>query len=728
MMLKIDSEYLDFNDFVEMEKRVKLFESISETLGDFSYSFELPKTSKNLKVLGNPFPDVADKRIYQEINCDLLDNNGLVLYKGILRVERINKAIQCSFFSGNYNWIRLLSGLLTDMDLSDLDTELTNTNIINSWQNTDGIILPLIDTGTLVTRSYKSLLADDFTGCIFLKTLFKRIFQSVGIKINGELLNDPEYNTIIVSRNNKDQAEIDSRSSYASKNLVQAFPDPTAAVILFQDETTYPFFDGGQGNFTSSRYTADVKMRIRLEFSIIYFDDSLVPGGREFGIYINGVFTRLADFETTVAVSNPTFPRLTLTASAIIILEAGDYVEAGAEYDPAGSTASLLIFAGSTFKITPIFIFLISGKALVPQWTKAEFVSGILALFCIISDYDPITKTLTLDFFENIKSKEPIDLSEWIEIYEIDYQEFISNFAQLSLLSYKESDIDESLQYNASEYIKYGAGAIEVSNDFIEKSKTILDSPFKAPVSYLNTSFSASLERVKFTKLQDNGGSEFTSVADNSGNAQFNVPDDTIYSIGELVRVTDSNQYNGERTIKATGAGAGFIVLNGMPFGSSSTGTITKLVHVPDTDDGVYLFINTKYRADNVANYSGDGFYYLGVAPRQDVGYSFFNLLNTGLPINDAYKQGLSFGSVNNILSYQRTLIDKSWGVVGRVLNDPTKIKGIGHVPRLTFNRITPLRPIRIKTEQTNNLYYLNRMSGYKDSYLPCEIDLIKLS
>jgi hypothetical protein len=72
MMLKANGEFLDFNEEVEVEKQIKLFEDISTTDGDFSYSFELPKTLNNIRILGNPYPDNISKQVYQRIPALLL--------------------------------------------------------------------------------------------------------------------------------------------------------------------------------------------------------------------------------------------------------------------------------------------------------------------------------------------------------------------------------------------------------------------------------------------------------------------------------------------------------------------------------------------------------------------------------------------------------------------------------------------------------------------------------
>jgi len=111
-----------------------------------------------------------------------------------------------------------------------------------------------------------------------------------------------------------------------------------------------------------------------------------------------------------------------------------------------------------------------------------------------------------------------------------------------------------------------------------------------------------------------------------------------------------------------------------------------------------------------------------------DLYCDYFNLLKTGAPIEDTQKQGLSFGQVTNPSSFQRNIIQTYWNQFSLIANDPEKLFLKIEIPKHTFLGLTPLRPIRVRTLETDNLYYLNRVSGYKNSYTPCTLELIKLS
>lgn len=270
MMLRVNNEYLDFDDVVEVEKQVKLLESIDTADGDFSYQFSLPRTINNIKILGNPQPDNISKPVYQRIDAALLNDSGAELFKGYLRVERLKEVIDCSFFAGNNNWFGLLAGNLQDLDWSEFDLEISESNFAAAIFNTEGVVLPLIDNGVLVSRGTTQLKLEDFVAGIYVKSVFEKVFNSHGIKIQGELLDDVNFNAAITVKSGKSQEDIDDRSSFVHSTNSPNPNDDTYRKAVFTNDSVFPYFDGAQNNYNLalSRYVADVKMKVKVEFQI----------------------------------------------------------------------------------------------------------------------------------------------------------------------------------------------------------------------------------------------------------------------------------------------------------------------------------------------------------------------------------------------------------------------------------------------------------------------------
>lgn len=723
MMIKVSNEFLDFNDLIEMEKQIKLFEDISTTDGDFSYAFELQKTLHNTKLLQNPFPDNISKPVYQKIPAQLLSDSGAETYDGYIRVERVTDVFECSFFAGNNNWFSQITGVMSDLNLEIYDVDNNEVNIIDSWSRTEGLVFPLLDHGGLITRSYAQLKIEDFIGSFYVKTLFAKIFSEAGIKIQGELLEDWRYQNLLCANNAKDVGLINDRTSYVDKDTPQVLPDNVETLVTWDNDSIYPFSDGAANNFNlaASSYTADLKMIVNVTVTTVFTTTGFFAVTLLF-IKVNGAYIRTAGGGGGGGVE------VTVSMNISINLSPGDVLEVW-QIQSNSDGDSGTIQRGS-IKITPTYIYRTIGSSAVPNWTKQQFISNVLRIFNVLPSYHEGTRTLTLNLFEKIKSKPPIDLSEYISETDVDYTDFISSYGQKSRFSYREIEFEELKSYNQGKFFKYGQGVINVDNDFLEPDEDVIESDFANPIAYLNPVFDASLEKTNLIELSEGEQFSFVDVDnDGYGDAAFNIGNSDAFLVGDLVRIKDSTNeiYNGDWVVKSMDGVR--VIFNGLPFNSAATGSLVKLDYKYSNSDDVFLFLN-------IPNYPVNNFSFASIVFDSgtfypilltNVSIAYFDLINTGRQINKDFIYSLSFGGIDDPLHYQVTMIDSYFHLFGKILNDPVKLISVAHLPYDVYNRIDFLSPVTIRTMETTNEYILNRMSGYKESYLPCEVELIKI-
>lgn len=714
MNLKVNGQFLDFNGEIDVEKKIKLFEEISTTDGDVSFAFDVPRNPHNMKILGFPMADVANKPIYVGLPCDII-NFGNVLYSGLLRVESVTNVISCSFIAGNANWFALITGNLFDLDFSEFNEELTVDNIIASWARTEGVKYPIVDSGVMLNRPTSVFIIEDFVPFIYVKTVFQKIFQRHGIKIQGELITDPIYNNLVVSANNQDIAGIVTRSTYAGKEVTQDVGDPDQ-VITFPVETD-PFFDGTENLWNGQRYTADVKMvvDVAVTFEIDYAFG--VPPDPHCKLYLNSdvLIDGLADEGTT-----------SISATGVI-LNPGDYLELIGE---TFSTGKFSVLSGS-FRVTPRIVYYTYSTAALPNWTQQQFVSNILRLFNIIAAYEPVSKTITFNLFERIKDKTPVDISQWVKPTEINFERFVGNYSKRNLLVYQQPSIDDVETYNKQHQYEYGTGVIEVNNTFLDEENEIVESDFSVPFGYISTAFNMHLEKININELQTIQSFNVTTVTDSSGLARLDVGSDHGFDEGDLVTIEDSTilSYNGTYVVIVSGSN--YIECSGLRYLGDADLTAKQDIVVRSSNDDVFLMIDSG--PWDIEAFSQDSAFRIidGGVPDlimdEQPSFAFFNLLNTGSEVNDFFKTSLSFGDIDDQLSYQRTMIDVYWRLFTDILNDPVSPTLDAYLPLSTFLSIDFLAPIFIKTNNTSNLYYANRITGYKSQKTPCEIELIKL-
>ena len=368
-MIKANGEYLDFDGPIEVEKQIKLFEDLSTTDGDYSYQFEAPLTSHNIKSLGNPFPDNILKETYQKIPAEIISNDGLKIHQGYLRIEGITDVIKLAFFAGNNNWFGILSGPLSDIDFSDLDIDQTLSNITVQMAAVSGVVFPLVDNGALITRGYRHVRVEDYVAGIYVHTVFKRIFAKHSIKIQGELLTDPLFNKLVTIRNGKSQDQIDAASSYAEQSTLIARPvENDEYTVVFQNDSTFPFYDGSLNAFSlvTNSWTAPYRTRIRVEASFI---PSIVDSSynQRIYIYINGIYTFVDIGLDAGGLYNSATPgdQDTFTLDRTFTVEEGDILTFKTQWQQSvGSTQNNVVSGRG--KITPIFIYKAFGNSIVP--------------------------------------------------------------------------------------------------------------------------------------------------------------------------------------------------------------------------------------------------------------------------------------------------------------------------------------------------------------------------
>lgn len=721
-------EYLDFDGDIDVMRKIKTFEDVSSSDGDVSFSFDLSRTANNMKLL-NPLPDIASKPVYHKIPCSLQNDEGIPVHSGFLVVERLTSVISVSFFSGNSNWFGLLSGPLSDIDFSEFDQTQDVSNIVLSHSATSGVVFQVIDNAGLATRSYRHMKVEDFAAGIYVKTVFKKIFQHHSIKIEGELIDDVAFNSILTVQSGKSQADIEAASTYAGKTTTTTrVVENTDYKILFDTDSVYPYYDGSLDPFdiATSTYTAPYKMVLNIE---VILQPSIVDAGynNRIYLYINGAFT-FVDIGLAVGTgglynSSTAGSEEFFKLEREITLEQGDTLEIYSDWQQSTGSTQNDVISGS-LKIIPKYIYSVFGNAIVPKWTQAKYVSNFMQLFNVVSTYNEKTATLTLNIFEKLKHKEATDLSPYISDVQVDYREFVSTYGKKTLFSYNEIDFEDLRKYNVRNFFDYGVGSVDVDNDFLEDQYNAIELDFASPIDYLNAVFGMSMAKTNILSLNEDTEYEITAVTDSSGVARFALDENNIF-LDDLVRITDSNNpnYNGDWVV--SDKGTGYIELFGLPFDTDATATVRKLNYDYNDSDTVFLLWNIPfYQVPDISDFPDFKF---GPGNRTFAAFGYFSLLNNNKQANIDFKQSLSFGPVVDPLFYQFTILEIYWRQFARVLNDPVKLLTTMNMPLSVYAGLDFLAPVKITTLESTGVYYLNKVTGYRGSHLPASVELIKL-
>jgi len=75
----------------------------------------------------------------------------------------------------------------------------------------------------------------------------------------------------------------------------------------------------------------------------------------------------------------------------------------------------------------------------------------------------------------------------------------------------------------------------------------------------------------------------------------------------------------------------------------------------------------------------------------------------------------------------QTSFKERYFRLFSKVLNDPVKLLQTANLPYHIYHQLDFLSPVKILTEETQNVYYLNRIRGYKGPEYDCTLELIKI-
>lgn len=723
MIIKIGDEYLEFDGDVEMERQVMNIDNF-DNVGDFSYSFTVHPTAHNKKLLGVTAIDQKNKTLFtQTDNAELQTDGGITIHLGSIIVTN-TFGIECSFVSGNTNFFKYITGNIKDINLKELDVIMSESNIVASWSNTSGIVFPIVDRGNLYLRkdtflSFTKITGfiqeNDFQPFIYIKDVIKKALTTHGLKIDGDLIEDKTYQDLITTNNDSDfyKKRYKENSVSIGKTSSQTLTT-TFSQITFQDETSVQYYNSLESPYDLSTNRWEVNFNNNA-IPKIFLNTSDPNIELEFELRRNGAsvrdwFVKGLSIELTEEVFLPYYVP-------------GDYVELWGRVFTSGTVDII----GGAFTIEVVRTDFALASALVPDQETKEFIKDIFKMFNVVCTFDVFTKTIHTRLFKNIKYQDEQDLSEYVHILEAENGfDLVSDYSKENIIGYQQLDIPEIEKYNAEHDIDYGNGSIDVNNEMIDNVSSLYDVNYTAPYSSYYPYFGLQLIRLDYSIYNDALGIDpfiVNTVNDNAGLAEVVLPGGSPSSItlsnggfvGDADGVAIPTQF------EEIDSDAQIIALNvpnvSLPVDIKFTEWTTSIGIQYQRVWHLYDFTIDQYNG-----YWADTAFVR--APRSNASVAVFAKYLDGTPL-DTLKQGLSFGEIDG--KDTLTLIETYYRDFESVLNDPIKPMISMLIPEHVYFNLDFLKPVRIKTDRFNSLFFLQKISGYKNSYTPCVFELIKL-
>jgi len=179
--------------------------------GDVSISFTVPNTSDNRNTLGYYGLNQTSGPTLSQ-NAFNLVKDGNTLMRGYLVIEQDNgQELSLYFISGNANWFRSFDFSCKDIRNNAFQVLWNYTDAKASASNTRGIIFPVIDYMFGREKFDKYSFFQPYFGtendglcpnnfpCLYISTLVQELAKVAGIRIDGTLLDDKLYQSLIIT-------------------------------------------------------------------------------------------------------------------------------------------------------------------------------------------------------------------------------------------------------------------------------------------------------------------------------------------------------------------------------------------------------------------------------------------------------------------------------------------------------------------------------------------------
>ena len=707
---KVNGEYLDqfkLENFA-ISKAISKIGEIDLRHGDRSTSFDVPLTAKNIKILRytpelNNYTTVNNFDAYdgQLIEDDAVISDG---YYQVVKFSPTTKKASLRFYGGNSAWYALLKDRFINEEngkynLDQFKHKYNYDNVTNSFSNSSGYFYFPFDNNKnkFFGTSKGPIGIDEFNVGIYGKDIFNKIFESVDVKLKGNLFNSVVFNQELIPaiKPLEDFKPGDYTLNFKTNASTQIPKDGTYTGLNYTAGRVDSQWDGNRFtaasdadsiNFDLSFQTlrgkqfepasnyGDIQVRVKknntVSFTVVLTVDYTSNITDLSGFITTGLATQynIESFNFTSVNEGDTFDfEVTNINNSIPPFDGFFYIQKGI------NGVSSFLKTDLTNAITKYDI-----STVLPKIKQTDFVKDVMLRNGVVSQYDVKTRTLTLDKFETIENNIPnaIDWSDKIDLsknIDVDYTKVLKGYAKKSLFTYQD-DSDKDTGLGSIKTVTnqvLGTGEIDIDNDFLSDEKKVYTSPFASTVQNLTGSDKFYIPFMPMWEL---------TGEDEDGNPEF------------------SKQEIKPRILIAAPSQSVFSV----NAGNENTVEITD-------DNGV----------DNSFS---------------DLGYAFFAKFQantTGLNNNDLdnINQTLNFTNYDLLSNtfFGETLLERNYNLYIKILNNPFYVSLNLNLSSLDVQSVDFLTPIYLEYKYDSGYYYIDSIEQYKGDGSTTKVNLVKI-
>lgn len=200
--LYINGQLCDLSNFtrIGLTKQANNIGELQDRQGDFTNTFKLPLTQRNIELIGVSNDVQSNSNIpYQTLIITYLQDGVPIIANGRGVIEGITSTIDISVTSGNTS----LSDAIGDLIVGDLFEDETpfTWNLANVISGGSYWTFPLIDWRIDIDTFFDSDTIDvrEMLPCLPIPKLFEKLEDRIGFKFDGAYVNGVDHNSMVLT-------------------------------------------------------------------------------------------------------------------------------------------------------------------------------------------------------------------------------------------------------------------------------------------------------------------------------------------------------------------------------------------------------------------------------------------------------------------------------------------------------------------------------------------------
>lgn len=441
-----------------LTRQINNFGELKDRQATFTNSFKAPKTNANLEtfsglgIVGN-----KSRSPYQVFTALLRINSVPVILNGKAFVKSFDGYYQISIVDDNIHLFdKLADKKLSDLDLSELNHDLTTTNFVNSFTHThsDGYVYAISDFGNF---NPSEIVINNQLPSLYVRYLWDKILSEAGFIADFE----PEDDLIITPKRGYDTVE-----DLGTATEIEASGEFSVQAPLGQGQYEELVFLQLQPNQTIGQITQE-DGSFTVTSSGIYYYNLVTDDTDNFNLIGWYLYVKVNGSTVATHSTSPSTGQLLLNVGDVVsfeylvMLEKYDYDPAYANIETSVEFYTVVGGSGLTVNI----------QSFIGEVKQKDFVKDIMQHYCLLSK-----KTKDANEVKFIKAMDLLTDKEnavdWSGKVVFDSESYETDYAQKNIFKY---------QYRQSDGEQFADGTLSIDNDTLKSDNVALTRPYNAP-------------------------------------------------------------------------------------------------------------------------------------------------------------------------------------------------------------------------------------------------------